>query len=397
MPLENYWVVYMNAPLIYFNNAATSWPKPNIVHDMVSSSFQQPYHEHGRATDENLNDYPKMTRKKLSDFFHIETPNNFIFTSNATDSLNLLIHGYIQSYGREIHAITTELEHNSVLRPLNTLQKQGAIDLTIIPFDDAGYVSLDTIRCEVRDTTKLVVMNHGSNVLGTTQDIESIGQYLSEQNIFFVVDAAQTAGHLEIDLNKTAVDAIAFTGHKSLYGYQGIGGLYIKYPEKVESFKQGGTGVYSQYPYHPTEMPLKFEFGTLNYPGIVSLYAGLDFIEAQGIRSMNEKTHSMIYHIIKELSRMENIILYTKQPDLPIVSFNIEGMDNDDVGFILQKEFNIMTRTGLHCAPLVHKRIDNGRGCIRVSLSYFNSMAECDTFINAIEKITKTIIATNTV
>jgi len=382
----------MDHSLIYFNNAATSWPKPKQVINKVIHSLQMPYHEHGRATDENLIDYPRKTRELLCNFFNAYEPKHFIFTSNATDSLNLLIHGYIMHKNEKIHVITTELEHNSVLRPLNTLQRNGIIDLSIVPFNSEGYVSLETIKQAIQINTKLVVFNHGSNVLGTVQDIQCIGSYLKENEIFFIVDAAQTAGHIHIDLQKTSLDGLVFTGHKALYGYPGIGGFYISNPKLVDSYKQGGTGVYSQYPFHPEEMPLKFEFGTHNYPGIVSLYAGLQFIQNTNMKVINIKTHKMTMYIINELKYMENIVMYNTHPDLPIISFNIDGIDQDDVGFILQKQFHIMTRTGLHCAPLVHKKIDNGKGCIRVSLSYYNTMDECIKFVEAVRKIVQSTI-----
>jgi cysteine desulfurase / selenocysteine lyase len=386
----------MSGEIIYFNNAATSWPKPQQVIDQVNISLKKPYQEHGRATEQDLCDYPKMARKQLAHFFNSDNPNRFIFTSNATDSLNLLIHGYVAHNPEKIHVVTSELEHNSVLRPLNTLQKKGKIDLSVVSFNDGGYITLEAIKQSISKDTKLVVLNHGSNVLGTVQDIDSIGDYLQKENIFFIIDTAQTAGHVNIDLQKTPVDALVFTGHKAMYGFQGIGGFYIARPKLIESYKQGGTGVYSEYPFHPQEMPLKFEYGTHNYPGIVSLYAGLKFIEEIGIDTLSKKTHEMTYHIIEELERIDNIILYNKSPDLPVIPFNIQGMDQDDVGFLLQNQFNIMTRTGLHCAPLVHKKIDNGTGCIRVSLSYFNEIEECDYFIAAVSKIAESVLIRST-
>jgi cysteine desulfurase family protein len=378
--------------IIYFNNAATSWPKPRMVIDQVNESLQKPYHEQGRATEINLCDYPKMTRRELAAFFNSNSPNKFIFTSNATDSLNLLIHGFVSPFKEKIHVITSELEHNSVLRPLNTLQKKNCIDLSIVPFEEPGYVSLETIKDTIQNHTKLVVLNHGSNVLGTIQDILKIGLFLKNNNIFFIVDGAQTIGHVPFDFRKTCFDAIAFTGHKALYGFQGVGGFYVENPNLIDSFKQGGTGVFSEYPLQPTEMPLKFEFGTHNYPGIVSLYAGLQFIKKIGIDKINDKTKIMTKFIIGELSKYENVIIYNKNPDLPIISFNIKGFNQDDLGFLLQNQFNIITRTGLHCAPLVHKKIDNGTGCVRLSLSYFNTMDECEKFIDAIQKIAEEIL-----
>ncbi len=373
--------------IIYFNNAATTWPKPKEVIDYVADSLKLPYHEHGRATSKKIIDYPIITRKKLNEFFNGDNYKHFQFTSNATDSLNLLIHGYVKNFDEKIHVITTELEHNSVLRPLNTLNKEKKIDLTIIPFNKKGYIALESIEENIRHNTELVVLNHGSNVIGTVQNIKEIGNYLNEKNIFFIVDIAQTAGHIPIDLTKIKVDALVFTGHKSMFGFQGIGGFYIKDPTKVKSYKQGGTGIISQYPYHPKEMPLKYEFGTLNYPGIVSLYAGIDFVQKIGLKKIEEKTKVMTEYIVNQLSNFENIKIYNKNPDLPVISLNIEGLGNDDLGFILMNEYSIMTRTGLHCAPLVHKKIDGQKGCLRISLSYFNTIEQCEYFTKILKKI----------
>lgn len=387
----------MASNLIYFNNAATSWPKPQKVIEEVNTSLVKPYQEHGRTTDQSLLDYPKLTRKKLARFFNSSKPQNFIFTSNATDSLNLLIHGFREHKNEKIHVITSELEHNSVLRPLNTLQKNDKIALSVVSSDDNGYVTLDAIKQVIQSHTELMVLNHGSNVLGTVQDIDTIGKYLQKENIFFIVDTAQTAGHVKIDLKKTPVDALVFTGHKAMYGFQGIGGFYISGPELIESYKQGGTGVFSEYPFHPQEMPLKFEYGTHNYPGIVSLYAGLQFIEEIGLDALKKKTDEMTHYIIEEFEKIENVVLYNSSPDLPLIPFDINGMDQDDVGFLLQNQFNIMTRTGLHCAPLVHKKIDDGRGCVRASLSYFNTLEECDYFVDAVRKIAESVLLRSTV
>jgi len=380
----------MNKEIIYFNNAATSWPKPKIVTDLVLTSQYQPYHEHGRSTISELKDYVTMTRKQLASFFNChENYQQVIFTSSATESLNMLIHGYTKNR-KKIHVITSELEHNSVLRPLYTLQNENKIDLSIIPFNEDGYVSLQTIEETVKENTGLVVLTHGSNVLGTLQDISNIGNYLRGKDIFFIVDAAQTAGFVDINLHSLSIDGLVFTGHKGLYGFQGIGGFYIRNPKEVSSHKQGGTGVLSQHLLQPDELPLKYEAGTINYPGIVSLYAGIQFIQQIGLQNIYQKTMQLTNYTIEQLAKIDSIIVYNKKPDLPIISFNIEGLHHDDVGFILEQTSQIITRTGLHCAPLVHKRINEGKGCVRVSCSYFNTLDECNLLIDSISKITDT-------
>ncbi len=379
----------MGKNLIYLNNAATTWPKPSSVIKAVNDSLKIPYHEHGRAVIRGLTDHPKNTRQALCELFSAEKKDNFQFTSNATDSLNLLIQGFVMNQKKKTHAITTTLDHNSVLRPLNFLEKNKKVSLSKVDFDKSGKVSLNMIKQAIRPDTKLVVMTHASNVLGSLQDITQIGNYLKKQDIFFIVDAAQSAGHVKIDISKTAVDALVFTGHKSLFGYPGVGGFYIDDPKKVGTYKQGGTGVFSQYPLQPEEMPLKYETGTLNYPGIVSLNEGIRFIKNTGLRKIDAKTSRMSKIIIKDLARMDNIKIYNKDPKVPIISFNIEGVSNEDVGFILAKQFGITIRAGLHCAPLVHAKIDEGRGCVRASLSWFNTQDECRTFSEAVKKISE--------
>ncbi|MCX6696854.1 MAG: aminotransferase class V-fold PLP-dependent enzyme, partial [Methanoregula sp.] len=227
--------------LIYLNNAATSWPKPPEVIAEVTKSLQNPYFEQGRTTAGGAIDYPVAARKTLAGFFHAEKPDHIIFTQNATDSLNLLIHGFTRNATTPFHTITTELEHNSVLRPLHALEMDGAITLTTVPFTD-NRVSLTTIKEAIRADTRLVVMTHGSNVLGSVQHLKPIAEYLRANDIFFIVDGAQTAGHIPIDLSHIPIDTFVFTGHKALFGIPGIGGFYLSDPAAIAITKQGGTG-----------------------------------------------------------------------------------------------------------------------------------------------------------
>jgi cysteine desulfurase family protein len=378
----------MKRDIIYFNNAATSWPKPKIVEKTVKDFFNQPITEIGRTSIEGNIDYIESTRELLCDFFNAENPNHVVFTSNATDSLNLLIHGFVKKNSNHFHVITTELEHNSVLRPLKTLEKRGLISLSIIPFEE-NKIDIKTLKKEIRPDTRLVVMTHGSNVLGAIQNIKEIAEYLSTNEIFFIVDGAQTAGEIEIDLSNIPLDAFVFTGHKSLFGLTGIGGFYINHPESIETIKQGGTGINSNYLYQPDEMPIKFESGTHNYIGIVSLYAGIQYLNQITLPKIESKCQKMTNYIITNLSNVNNIEIYNKKPELPIISFNISNLDNSEVGSVLSNSYNIIVRTGLHCAPLVHKKIDGGSGCIRLSLSYLNSMKECEYVVDTLIKIAK--------
>jgi cysteine desulfurase family protein len=372
--------------LIYLNNAATTWPKPPEVLEEVAHCLRQPLHEPGRTTGNGSVDYPSAARETLAAFFHAGPPEDYIFTQNATDALNLLIHGLVKKTGVPFHAITTELDHNSVLRPLTTLEQEGAISLSVAPFTD-NTISLTAIKKAICPETRLVVMTHGSNVLGSVQDIKPIAEYLNANDIFFIVDGAQTAGHLPIDLSAMPVDAFVFTGHKALFGIPGIGGFFIRDPDAIAVTRQGGTGTDSRVLTHPSDMPMRFESGTPNYPGIASLCAGIRFISSTGLETIGKKNNDLTRLFIRELENKPGITIYNNAPDLPVVSFNISGFDNHDAGFILARAYNMITRTGLHCAPLVHERIDGGKGCIRASLSWFTTHDEVITAATAIREV----------
>jgi len=372
--------------LIYLNNAATTWPKPPEVLAEVVRCLEVPVHEAGRTTGTGSTDYPAETREALAAFFHAGPPEHFIFTQNATDSLNLLIHGFAKKTGAPFHVVTTELEHNSVLRPLTTLAQEGAISLSVVPFTD-NKISLSAIKKALLPETRLVVMNHGSNVLGSVQEIKPVAEYLAANDIFFVADGSQTAGHIPVDLDDIPVGAYVFTGHKALFGIAGIGGFYIRDPDAVAITRQGGTGTDSQTLTQPVAMPERFETGTYNYPGIASLYAGLRFIGSAGIGAIERHGRDLSARFIRELKRSPDIAIYNEHPELPVISFNLRGLDNEEVGFILARAYNIVTRTGLHCAPLIHKRIDGGKGCIRASFSYLNTREQIETAAAAIREV----------
>jgi cysteine desulfurase family protein len=375
-----------NTPLIYLNNAATTWPKPPEVLAEVARCLHAPFFELGRSTGGGATDYPSATRDALTVLFHAEEPDHFIFTQSATDSLNLLIHGFVKNQKTPFHTITTELEHNSVLRPLQTLKEEGKLTLSTLPFDD-GRVTLQEIKKAIRSDTRLVVMTHGSNVLGTLQNIRPVAEYCESNDIFLIADGAQTFGQIPVNLSEIPAGAFVFTGHKALFGLPGIGGFYIQDPEAIATTRVGGTGTDSRTLAHPRDMPFKFEAGTPNYPGIASLLAGIRYIERQGQDAITNKCRGLVALFMRELQKDPDITLYTPAPDLPVVSFNIGRLENDEAGFILARAYNIITRTGLHCAPLVHERIDGGKGCIRASFSYLNTHEQIETAAAAIREV----------
>jgi selenocysteine lyase/cysteine desulfurase len=230
-------------------------------------------------------------------------------------------------------------------------------------------------------------MTQGSNVLGSVQDIRPIAEYLHANDMFFIVDGAQTAGHIPVDLSDIPVGAFVFTGHKALFGIPGIGGFFIAEPDAIAITRQGGTGTDSRTLTHPSGMPMRFEAGTHNYPGIASLYAGIRFITSTGLEAIGKNTTDLTRCFIRDLKDIPGITLYNENPDLPVVSFNIAGIDNHEAGFILARAYNVITRTGLHCAPLVHEHIDGGKGCVRASFSYFNTRDECRAAAEAVREV----------
>jgi selenocysteine lyase/cysteine desulfurase len=373
--------------LIYLNNAASTWPKPDAVLTYVQEAILAPYLEPGRTTLEGEIDYPKEARLELSSFFRTDDPDRYVFTRNATDSLNILIHGFAAGQADPFHVITTDLEHNSVIRPLKALEREGKISLSVIPAGDDGHIHPDALSEKIIPKTRLAVINHGSNVIGTVQDIRTIGSLLQEEGIFSIIDGAQTAGQIPIDLSKTGIDAFVFTGHKYLFGLPGIGGFFLQSPDEVVPLQQGGTGFDSGALFHPMEMPVRFESGTPNFPGIASITAGLRYISGIGLDQVISHTSCMSRYIFGRLSRLEPLILHTPTPDTPVISFNIQGVDPEDVGLFLGRAHAIVTRTGLHCAPWLHNRLTGGGGSVRISISYLNTMEQCRTVCDIIEGI----------
>jgi cysteine desulfurase / selenocysteine lyase len=375
-----------NPPLVYCNNAASTWPKPPEVIDAVLESLRLPYFEAGRSTIRGLHDYPEICRDTISDLFRFKDPDHVVFTQNATDSLNILIHGFTRGVKGKFHVITTDIEHNSVLRPLMTLKQEGRIALSIVP-SDSGVISPEAVSSAIRKDTRMAVISHGSNVIGSVQDMSRIGSNLRDHDIFCIIDGAQTAGLIPVDLGHMMPDAFVFTGHKYLFGLPGIGGFVIRDPTRVLPIKQGGTGVDSGSLLQSDEMPQRFETGTHNYPGIVSLCAGIRYVRKIMIAEIERKTREMTAFIIKQLADLHNVRIDNPLPDLPVISFHIDPLDCDDVGLILLKKYQIVVRTGLHCAPLIHERIDGGEGSVRISLSHLNTIDQCVYVADAISEV----------
>ncbi len=376
----------MAYPFIYLNNAATSWPKPPEVAEAVRQAVAMPAADSGRsAGGAGYIDYVSEARADTARFFGAENPDHIIFTASATDSLNILIAGFIKNHpGTRI--ITTALDHNSVLRPLSEYERMKNITMDILPFSD-GMVSAESVEAAITHSTSCMVMTHASNVLGSVQKIKEIGDILHAHDIFFIVDGAQSAGYIPVSLHPLPVDAFVFTGHKGIPGLAGTGGFYLREPHAIAPTRFGGTGTESRLLYQPGEMPERFESGTHNYPGLAALSAAIRYLEREKVSAIAKRTSRQTASIICRMQKIKGVTIYNDCPGVPIVSFNIAGLSNDDAGFILARRYNIVTRTGLHCAPLVHHQIDGGTGCIRASLSSFTTDEECTAFTDAVEEI----------
>ena len=290
------------------------------------------------------------------------------------------------------HAVTTTLEHNSVLRPLFHLSQHEGVDVDYVPFDGSGFIDPGDIRRRFRPNTKLVIINHGSNVIGTIQPIRDIGRICREHGIPFAIDASQTAGQTVIDLEEACVDIIAFTGHKSLMGPTGIGGLYVGENASIRPTRAGGTGVRSAERFHPDEYPYRLEFGTPNILGIAGLNAGVSWVEDKGIAAIAGHERSLAAKLRDGLRDIDNVTLYCQDDlanHLPVLTFNIAGLEALDTGTLLDVDHDIACRTGLHCAPLVHEQLGTAKikGSVRFGIGPFNTEDDIRAAIAAVRAV----------
>ena len=380
---------------IYLDNASTTFPKPKNVVDSICNFLTNIGGNPGRSNHNNALQTNRLlfeAREIISDFFKFNSIENVIFTNNITTSLNILINGSLVAGD---HVITSSMEHNSVLRPLVNLKNKGIIELDIVNADKFGFVSIEEIRSNIKINTKIVVLSQASNVIGGIQPIKEIGALCKSKNIFFLLDTAQGAGVLDIDFTDLNLSALAFTGHKSLFGPQGIGGFIIddSLNNICKPFILGGTGSLSHSLEQPDFLPDKFESGTLNMPGIVGLVEGIKFIKNEGINTIYNKNKFLRNHLVNEISNIKDIILYediNNSNYTSCVSFNINNIDTAELSFALDNDFGIKNRSGLHCAPLAHKTIGSfPSGTVRLSLSYFNEKSDINYTIDCINKIIK--------
>ncbi|PKL18884.1 MAG: cysteine desulfurase [Spirochaetae bacterium HGW-Spirochaetae-5] len=379
---------------IYFDNAATSWPKPVSVIEAMNRFNLDIGSNPGRSGHHLSVESGRLlynTREILAELFGVSDPLRIAFTSNITHSLNIIIMGMLKPGD---HVITTSIEHNSVMRPLRELESRG-LELTVIPCSSAGLFDPDNIHKYIKSNTKLIITTHSSNVTGTILPVTEIGKIASQYGIPYCVDSAQSAGVLDIDVVKSHIDILCFTGHKGLFGPMGTGGLYIKkdLEKAIAPLMYGGTGSRSELEIQPDFMPDKYESGTLNTIGIAGLYAGVKFITDTGLSAIHAKENSLLKRFITGVSGFKKTILYgAENPDdrTAVSAFNIEGLTPSDVSYYLDEQYGILTRPGLHCAPSAHKTIGTfPSGTNRISFGYFNTPDEVDTAIRAIHELTK--------
>jgi cysteine desulfurase family protein len=374
---------------VYLDNAATTFPKPPEVIQFMCDFYQTRGVNPGRTgfdlaleAEETLAD----ARRSLTEFFGGSDPNRLVFSYNVTDALNLLISSVLAPGD---HAITTCLEHNSVLRPMYMHHKRG-VEVDLVPFDARGYVDPEDIARRIRSNTKLVVMNHGSNVIGTIQPVAEVGRICRERSVLFAIDAAQTAGLVAIDVVSMNIDVVCFTGHKSLFGPSGIGGMYIGEHVDIRPCRAGGTGVMSALKNQPDAYPWRMEFGTVNTMGVAGLLAAQRWIaDRGGVETIYEHEMRHARRLHEGLEAIDGVQLYCADLDhdhLPVFVFNVDGLPADQTGTFLDVEHDVITRTGLHCAPQVHEGIGtfDADGTVRFSPGVFTTDEEIERAIDAV-------------
>ena len=377
---------------VYLDNAATTFPKPKQVIDAMYNYMLNIGGNAGRGNYSNSLQSNRClydARETICNFFGYDNPSNVIFTNNVTTSLNMLIKGLLKPGD---HVITSSMEHNSVMRPLIDCKNSIHIDLDIVNADSKGFVSVDDIEKSIRSETKLVIITQASNVTGSIQNIKQIGKLCKDNGIFFIVDSSQGAGVLDINMKLIHADAIAFTGHKSLLGPQGIGGFIIddNLNKNCLSILQGGTGSLSYSLEQPDFLPHKFECGTHNLPGIVGLSESIKFINSIGLNEINEHNKYLLKHLLNGLMNISGLKVYgdtSGDNSTTCVSINSDSLDASELGYLLENE-GIKTRCGLHCSPLAHKTIGTyPNGTVRLSLSYFTTKADIEYTLKSINKI----------
>ena len=376
---------------IYLDNAATSFPKPKEVATAVYDFMVNNGTSSGRGSYKKAmqSDYIVYEcRKLIGKLFNFDNPKKVVFTSNVTDSLNIAMRGILKEND---HVITSSLEHNAVWRCLKTLERDINIKIDTVECSKDGITNPQDIKKYIKKDTALIVFTQASNVLGTIQPIREIGAIAREHNIPFLVDSAQSAGAMKIDVKEDNIDILAFTGHKSLLGPMGTGGLIINTNIDIKQLKAGGTGGDSAYEYQPDYYPNHLETGTSNVSGIAGLREAIKFLNKEGIENIHNKEKELTKYALEKLETVKDIEIYGPrdcEKMLSVISFNIKDKRPEDVGSILDQKYDIMLRAGLHCAPTAHSMIGTkDRGTLRIGLGYFNKKEDIDKLVEALNNL----------
>ena len=379
--------------ITYLDNAATSYPKPAEVYEFMDLVYRSAGVNPGRSGFDLCRvagDLIDETRELLCRHFGGTDPNRLVLCHNATDALNLAIFGIVRPGD---HVVTTKLEHNSVIRPLWTLQEDENVDVDWVEFDGAGYVDPTAVIERLGPDTRAVVMNHGSNVLGTVQDVAAVGKACRDRGIHLIVDVSQTAGKIPVQMDDLGADVICFTGHKSLMGPMGTGGLFVREGVEIRKTRAGGTGVRSADRRHLDEYPYRLEFGTHNLIGIAGLSAGVQWVERVDAEAIHAHEMALWQELRDGLSKIDGVTLYGQgsgaEDRIAVLSFNVEGFEAADVGTMLDVDSGIACRTGLHCAPMLHEALgtDTLHGSVRLSLGPYNTLEQIGRTLEAVREI----------
>ncbi|MFC3342393.1 aminotransferase class V-fold PLP-dependent enzyme [Paenibacillus abyssi] len=379
--------------IIYLDHAATSWPKPPEVLDAVSECMRNSAANPGRGSHQMAVQASRVlfdTRKKLAKLFHIKNPNDIAFALNTTGALNLAIKGFVKPGS---HVIATSVEHNSVRRPLEYLKRVVDIEVTYVDTDESGVMDPKRIQDAVKANTSLVIANHSSNLLGSILPIADIGEITRKKGIKLLVDAAQSAGILDIDVERMGIDMLAFPGHKGLLGPQGTGGLYIHPEVDLEPLMHGGTGSQSEAAEQPAIRPDRYEAGTQNTPGFAGLKAGVEYILHETTEKIHNKEWALTQRLMDGLLSVEGVKVLGPtlgEQRTGIVTFLAGEADPSEIAFILDQHYGIAVRSGYHCTPLAHEQAGtSATGAVRASVGYFTADAEVDALIAAVQEIMK--------
>lgn len=381
-----------NSEVIYFDNAATSWPKPPAVRRALDTYFGEAGGNPGRSGHRMSIASSRVVleaREAVARLFNVADPSRIVFAKNATEALNLAIYGRVQPGD---HVVTSALEHNSVARPLRHLEEQGA-EITVVACSPEGVLDPDDVRRALRPTTRLLVTTHGSNVVGTLMPIADLAALAQEQGVPYLVDAAQTAGAIPIDVEALGLDMLAFTGHKGMLGLTGTGGLYVREGLTLTPLMRGGTGSDSELEYQPDFLPDAYESGTLNVAGLAGLAAGITALLEIGVEQVQAHEKALIQRFLEGAREIPGLTLYGPpgiEQRIGVVSFNLAHISPSEVGLLLDQNWGILSRVGLHCAPAAHRTLDTyPTGTVRFSWSGFNTVEEIDVALEALAQISQ--------